>query len=272
MSFVKINQEKNYWLIFKNNRLVLIKKNSKELLPSSSDIIAIKTSFIREFDIGSYNKIKFSCAEIKDDSLIPEFLEFISLRNALDQLDLAWYQPATKALSIINWDSHHQFCGRCAEQTIRKDLSFERECPSCHLIVYPRISPSIIVLIKKEDHLLMARSPHFPPHVYGLIAGFVEAGENLEETIHREVKEEVGIRIKNLQYFGSQAWPFPDSLMIGFMADYDSGEIVIDQKEIEDAGWYRYDQLPGRPSTDISIARKLIDYFVSEQKHIHNKN
>ena len=109
----------------------------------------------------------------------------------------------------------------------------------------------------------MARGPHFPPGVYGLIAGFVEIGESLEETIHREVKEEVGIEIKNLSYFGSQAWPFPDSLMIAFVADYASGEIVIDKNEIEVAGWYRYDNLPGLPSMNISIASTLLENFVT---------
>ena len=109
----------------------------------------------------------------------------------------------------------------------------------------------------------MARSPHFPPGVYGLIAGFVDVGENIEEAVHREVKEEVGLQIKNLLYYGSQPWPFPDSLMLAFTADYASGEIVMDQDEIEDAGWYRHDNLPGLPSVALSIAMKLIDDFVN---------
>jgi NAD+ diphosphatase len=112
----------------------------------------------------------------------------------------------------------------------------------------------------------MARSPHFIPGAYGLIAGFIEVGESIEEAVHREVKEEVSINIKNLRYFGSQPWPFPDSLMIGFIADYASGEINIDHEEIEAAGWYKFDNLPGRPSTRISIASQLIEHFVAEQR------
>jgi NAD+ diphosphatase len=100
------------------------------------------------------------------------------------------------------------------------------------------------------------------PGVYGLIAGFVEVGETIEDAVHREVKEEVGLRIKNLAYFGSQPWPFPDALMIGFIAEYDSGDLVIDNDEIEAAGWYRYDNLPGRPSVPISIAARLLDHFI----------
>jgi NAD+ diphosphatase len=121
-------------------------------------------------------------------------------------------------------------------------------------------------LIHRDDQILMARSPHFPPGVYGLIAGFVEAGESVEEAVHREVKEEVGLAIKNLRYFGSQAWPFPDSLMIGFFAEYESGDLLIDHSEIEEAGWYHYDQLPGHPSVTISIAYKLIKAFIAEKK------
>lgn len=109
----------------------------------------------------------------------------------------------------------------------------------------------------------MARSPHFLPGIYGLIAGFVETGESIEETVHREVAEEVGIKIKNLSYFGSQPWPFPDSLMIAFMAEYESGEIIIDKNEIEEAGWYRYDDLPGRPSMSFSIASTMLDNFIN---------
>jgi NAD+ diphosphatase len=122
------------------------------------------------------------------------------------------------------------------------------------------------VLIKKGEHLLMARGSHFPPGIYGLIAGFVETGENLEEAIRREVKEEVGIEIKNPSYFGSQAWPFPDSLMIAFLVEYASGDIQIDKDEIEEAGWYRYDNLPGLPSMKISIASKLLESFVESCK------
>ena len=111
----------------------------------------------------------------------------------------------------------------------------------------------------------MSRSPHFPPGRYGLIAGFVEAGESIEAAAYREVEEEVGIKIKNLRYFGSQSWPFPDSLMIAFIAEYASGELIIDHNEIEDAGWYRYDNLPGKPSSSVSIAKKLIEHYIEEQ-------
>src|SRR5690606_2224103 len=128
--------------------------------------------------------------------------------------------------------------------TERHAILFERTCPTCHLAAYPRISPSIIVRIHKGDQILMARSPHFAPGIYGLIAGFVESGETLEETIHREVMEEVGIKVKNIRYFDSQPWPFPDSLMIGFTAEHASGDIQVDHHEIEHADWYGKDNIP----------------------------
>jgi len=222
----------------------------------------IKPIFLREEKLGQLNKIDVYCAELPIDYILPAEFEAVSLRHALELLGIAWYEMIAKGSMVIQWDKNHQYCGRCAHQTIQTTGHFERICPACKLNFYPRISPSIIVRIQKDDEILMARGHHFIPGAYGLIAGFVEPGETTEDAVHREVTEEISIKIKNLAYFGSQSWPFPDSLVIAFTADYASGEILIDSTEIEEAGWYRYDQLPGRPSSSISIARKLIDDFV----------
>jgi NAD+ diphosphatase len=208
------------------------------------------------------------CAEIDSSIDIPDDLIPTPLRQCFEILGMDWYVATAKAISVITWDKNHQYCGRCGNPTIYKSGTFERICNQCSLSFYPRISPSMIVLIKNEDKILMSRSPHFAPGAYGLIAGFLEVGESIEDAVHREVQEEVGLKIKNLRYFGSQSWPFPDSLMIGFTADYDSGDIVLDTNEIESADWYRYDQLPGGPSVSVSIARKLIDHFIAEQQKI----
>ncbi|MCW5583038.1 MAG: NAD(+) diphosphatase, partial [Gammaproteobacteria bacterium] len=254
-----------------NDRLLFM-KNSQYQLPANDVLSNLKLHFLRQHKLGLFNKIICYCAEIDPQILLPEDIEPIPLRKALDILSIDWYVAATKASSIINWDKNHQFCGRCGKATQHKPGTFERLCNTCGLSLYPRISPSIIVLIKNKDKIIMSRSPHFPPNTYGLIAGFVEVGESIEEAVHREVKEEVGIKIKNLHYFGSQSWPFPDSLMLGFTADYASGEITIDHHELEAADWYRYDNLPGRPSSSISIAQKLIDHFVAEQnKSTYNR-
>ena len=134
-------------------------------------------------------------------------------------------------------------------------------CLKCGLINYPRISPAIIVAVVKKNQILLARSERFPTGFYSVLAGFVEPGETFEDCVKREVKEEVGLDVKNIRYFGSQPWPFPDSLMVGFTADYDGGKILIDKTEIKDAGWFTAHDLPQIPGK-ISIARRLIDWFV----------
>lgn len=252
------------WFIFQNNQLILLKENEKN--PLTRDTFTyFETFFLRKFTLGTYQQSLCFCAEIPKDFHLPEELISLPLRKAFELLGNEWYGPLAKAYAVINWDGNHQFCGHCGAPTYHKVGSFERLCTRCGLGAYPRISPSIMVLIQKHDHVLLARSPHFAKGAYGLIAGFVEVGESLEETLHREVREEVGINVKNLIYFGSQSWPFPDSLMIGFIADYDRGEITIDNVEIIEADWYRYDNLPGYPSSSASLARKLIDHFVDSR-------
>jgi len=139
-----------------------------------------------------------------------------------------------------------------------------KECPQCGLLHFPRLAPAIIVLVERDQEFLLARSRHFLPGMYSVLAGFVEPGESLEEAVVREVKEEVGVDIKDIKYFGSQPWPFPHSLMIGFTATYAGGEISLNDSEIEDAGWFTVNNLPRIPGK-ISIARKLIDGYLAKQ-------
>lgn len=264
MSFSSTGFKKEHWFIFQGDRLLFV-KNGEDAANYHLAITGNQFICQRQHTLGHINGIACFCAEIDPASELPDWMVSIPLRKAFDILGPDWYTAATKAFSVINWDRNHQFCGHCGSPTRHKSGSFERICEQCGLVFYPRISPSMIVLIKKDDHLLMARSPHFATGIYGLIAGFIEIGESIEEAVHREVKEEVSIEIKNLRYFGSQPWPFPDSLMIGFTADYAAGEIQIDNNEIEAAAWYRFDNLPGRPSTNVSIASKLIQHFVAAQ-------
>ena len=175
-----------------------------------------------------------------------------------DDLAIAAY-----AVRMIGAAKSNRFCGRCGSQT--KPVLTERawQCPACSHIIYPRISPAIIVLIKKGDEILLARSPRFPKGMYSVIAGFVEPGETLEEALCREVQEEVGLSVHNIRYFASEPWPFPDSLMIGFTADYAGGEIRIDNNEIVAAGWFDRDNLPQLPAK-MSISRALIEEWVHQ--------
>lgn len=254
-----LKPSKTLWFVFHNDKLLLLKENYTLLNEQQSALIA--PHFIRQFSLGCFYHTEYHCAELSPETPIPEAFHAMALRQALSFFNEG-YGLAVKAWSVINWDKNHQFCSRCGGRTVHQSTTFERLCLSCGLSFYPRISPSIIVRIKKDDHILMARSPHFAPGVYSLIAGFVDVGESIEETVHREVREEVGLEIKNLSYWGSQPWPFPDSLMLAFTADYASGDIIMAPDEIEDAGWYKHDNLPGLPSTALSIAMKLIDEFI----------
>lgn len=165
---------------------------------------------------------------------------------------------AGRATQLMDWRKNHRYCGRCSTPTVIKSGEFAMSCPACGLLAYPRISPAVMVLIERGDELLLARSAHFKPGVFSALAGFVEPGETLEQCAVREVREEVGVEIANLRYFRSQPWPFPDSLMLAFFADYAGGVITPDPSEIEAAGWFSRRALPLLPDP-LSIARQLID-------------
>jgi NAD+ diphosphatase len=169
---------------------------------------------------------------------------------------------AGRAVQIVEWARTHRFCGRCATPTVLAPGERAMRCPECGLLAFPRLAPAMITLVTRgegaDSEALLARGAQFSLPMYSCLAGFVEPGESLEGAVEREVREEVGIAVKNVRYWGSQPWPFPHSLMLGFRAEYESGDIVCDPIEILDANWYRRGELPQIPP-GISIARKLID-------------
>ncbi|MEO9382740.1 NAD(+) diphosphatase [Chromobacterium phragmitis] len=185
--------------------------------------------------------------------------EWLPLRPALLAMPLPQVQAAARAAQLRQFFRSHRFCGHCATPLAISSDQLGRHCPSCGQVYYPRISPAMMVLVHRGRELLLARSPHFAPGVYSALAGFVEPGETLEECVHRETLEEVGVRVKNLKYAFSQSWPFPHSLMLAFTAEYESGDILPQEGEIEDASWFDIDALPSLP-TPISIARRLVDH------------
>jgi len=181
------------------------------------------------------------------------------LRQLWDQVDHPTWIAAGRAVQLVDWARTHRFCGRCGTATEDVAGLRAKRCPSCGLDAFPRLSPAVICLVERGDGTaLLARGPQFAAGMYSCLAGFVEPGETLEEAVAREVREEVGIEVTAIEYFGSQPWPFPNSLMIGFTATWLSGDIDVDGTEITDAGWYSAEDLPGVPSS-ISIARRLID-------------
>lgn len=196
----------------------------------------------------------------------PPGMVFEGLRGLWSRLDESLLGVAGQAAQLIEWDRTHQFCGRCGTPTQRRSDERARHCAGCGLTAYPRLSPVIMVRVVWDGRILLARAPRFAPGVYSLLAGFVEAGETLEQAIHREVAEEVGIRVQNLRYFASQSWPFPHSLMVAFTADYASGELHVDGREILDARWFTPATLPGLPSP-MSMAWRLIEDYARSERH-----
>ncbi len=192
----------------------------------------------------------------------PEGFAWKGLRGLFGLIaeELVW--AAGRAGQLVHWHCNHRFCGACGKPTEDHPRERAKICPGCGRVNHPRVSPAIIVAVVRDRRLLLAHSPRFPSKFYSVIAGFVEPGETLEECVRREVLEEVGIRVRKIRYFGSQPWPFPDSLMVAFTAEYAAGEIVVNPAEIADAGWFSDDALPPIPPP-ISIARRLIDWFAA---------
>ena len=195
----------------------------------------------------------------------PAGLGWEGLRALFSVLEDAHFALAGRAIQLLDWDRSHRYCGRCGTPTEAKAEERARVCPACKLTAYPRLAPAVMALVRREGEILLGRSPHFPPGMYSALAGFVEPGESLEQCLAREVEEEVGVRVSRIRYFTSQPWPFPNSLMIAFICDWESGEIRPQAGEIEDAKWFSVLQLPKLPSR-ISIARRLIDAAVQEMR------
>lgn len=189
--------------------------------------------------------------------------ELFPLRALAAMLDPALFGVTGRAMHTADWLSTSRFCGRCGTKTTPHPKERAMVCPSCAIHFYPRISPAIITLVRKGPLALLASNAKFPGIFYSTLAGFAEIGESLEETLVREVREESGIAVKDVRYFGSQPWPFPNSLMIAFTAEWESGDIVIDPSELSDAQWFAADALPVIPPP-LSIARQLIDAWVAD--------
>ncbi|MGN6827832.1 NAD(+) diphosphatase [Paucibacter sp. M5-1] len=191
----------------------------------------------------------------------PPGFEALPLRAAMMTLPEPLMQLAGRAAQVLEWERTHRFCGVCGTATEALAHERARRCPACGQVCYPRLSPAMMALVWRRTaagpELLLARSPGYAPGFYSALAGFVEAGESLEDCVHREVAEEVGVRVTNLRYYGSQSWPFPHSLMVAYTAEWVDGEIVPQAGEIEDARWFPLDGLPGIPPR-FSIAGHLI--------------
>ena len=255
------------WALIIHNREICYKaeENSEEALAAGTPLIpldSLDTALFADgaLRLGLYRERPLLI--IAADS-VPEGVIPASFRTALGLLNRDLSRAALLGYHLLIWLENSRFCGRCGKENEFHHHEKARFCPACQSITFPRISPAVITAVRKENRILLAHNKRFSAPVYSLLAGFVEAGETLEEAVAREINEEVGIEVENIRYFASQPWPFPDSLMIGFTADWKSGELVPDGIEISDAGWFGPEDLPRLPGKG-SIALRIIESFLEE--------
>jgi NAD+ diphosphatase len=253
----------SFQFLFQQSNLLVKKLEKAYTIPTGEDLSHLEYKIEDKLYIGRLDGHSCYTARYPEGEALPEGLEFLGLRQLHEQIDNSMLQAAFRAVQIVRWDETHRFCGACGEATIKKDDEHGKVCTKCGQIFYPRLSPAVIVAITKGDKLLLARNKNFVPGRYSVLAGFVEAGETLEECVKREIKEEVNIEVKNIKYFGSQSWPFPNSFMVGFTAEYESGEIQLDENELAEANWFSAEEMPDIPAK-LSISRRLIDWFIEK--------
>lgn len=236
-------------------------------LPSVDQIDAHGIEAVRRQYLGSLNGTHCYSLELETRVSAPGEFEFRDLRMLFGKLDAEHHAVAGRAVQIVEWDRTHQFCGVCGERTVLSESDRSRTCPSCQIPMYPRLAPAMITAVERDDQILLGRARNFPPGIYSVLAGFVEPGESAEEAVVREVFEETRIVCGDIEYFGSQPWPFPNSLMLGFKAKYISGEIdCSDDDELEDAMWCRADDMPNTFPGNISISQWLLNDFLERNR------
>lgn len=253
--------EPAWWFVFLGDKLLIELRDKAVAIPCVTHLESLNLRPIRKQYLGTLDGRPCYSAELAANASAPEGMAFQGLRPLFGLLEENLFWLSGRAIQIMNWDQTHQYCGRCGTPTETKPNERAKVCPQCGFMNFPRISPAIIVAILKGNQILLSRAHRFLPGLYSVIAGFVDPGETLEECVRREIEEEVGIEVENICYFGSQPWPFPNSLMVAFTADYASGEITIDKTEVMDAGWFTANNLPAIPDK-VSISRGLIDWFV----------
>jgi NAD+ diphosphatase len=251
------NTEPALWFAFQRSHM-LVHVAEKPDLPCCHDLAEHGLDAARRQYLGTYQGKHCYTAELQDSATLPEGWAVLGLRDLFRHFDESLAALSGRAYQILDWDRNHQFCSRCGTPTELRANERARACPGCGYTTYPPISPAIMVLITRGRELLLARKREWAAGRYSALAGFVEPGEMLEHTVARETREEVGVEITNIRYFGSQPWPFPHSLMIAFTAEYAGGELRPDGVEIEEAQWFDAAALPGLPP-GISISRRLIN-------------
>ncbi|MDY6462395.1 MULTISPECIES: NAD(+) diphosphatase [Acinetobacter] len=204
--------------------------------------------------------------DLQNSEAIPDGLQLVPIRQLLQYWNTQQFEQASRAIQLLEWRRNHKFCSHCGEKTESHPTEFAMICPACHYHQYPRVQPCVITVITRgNDEILLAKNAKNTRNMYGLIAGFVEVGETLEEAVRRETEEEVGLKVKNIQYLASQPWPFPSNLMIAFKAEYADGDLKLQAEEISDAQFFKFDALPEIPFKG-SIAHAMIMHVTEGSK------
>lgn len=254
---------KKYWFVFCKTDIMLEKVGKGYTIPLSEEAPITLYPWTQVLNVtpmkdGTEVKAVMIDQPITDNPLY----EMCGLRPSFYHLSKELYLKAGKCNELLYWDNNTNFCGVCgAPMKMHTDIS--KRCTNCGKEVWPQLATAVIVLVHRGNEVLLVHARNFKTDFYGLVAGFVETGETLEEAVHREVKEETGIEIKNLHYFGSQPWPYPCGLMVGFNADYDGGDIHLQQSELSKGAWFTKDNLPTIPEP-LSIARMILDDWINK--------
>lgn len=252
-----------YWFISRAGNLLVREDTDGIKIPTAAAPEELGLSPGRLHYLGTWQGVPCYATGTDTETGLAEGLAFHPLRGLYGAMDEGLFHLAGRAVQLVAWGRTHQYCGTCGTKTVPSPKEHAMLCPACGSMSFPRLAPAVITAILKRNQVLLARAKHFTNNMYGLIAGFVEPGETLEDCVRREIREEVGINVTNVRYFGSQQWPFPHSLMIGFIADYESGDIQVDGEEIVDAQWFDPAQLPVIPPP-VSIARKMLDWYLEQ--------
>ncbi len=248
--------DEDFLLCYRDNQVLLQKSGDDYNIPRKRDFIGITESPVYLFSINSNHFFGLVESDLHPPSF--EFHDIFILRN-LKNKEFAWL--GSVGYQLMNWYHNNRYCGRCGSKTEMRKNERALACPECNLVIFPKILPAVIVAITCNNKILLAKGKNYKGDFYALIAGYVDVGESIEETVVREVKEEVGLNIKNLKYYKSQPWPFSSSIMLGFTAEADdTQQIIIDEKEIFEAGWFTRENLPPHAS-GISISGDLIAAF-----------
>ncbi len=252
------------WFVFYKNQLLLYKNKQgiSEIPVTNYPPVDPEKAMIHT--IGTYQGITYQAYAISQPIIENEACAMVELRASYLLLPPDIHRLAGKAFQLLYWDDNSRYCPSCGTAT-HQNSPISKQCPECHKEIYPTISTAILVLVQKQEKILLVHAHNFSGNFYSLIAGFLEPGESLEACVRREVLEETGLRIKNITYFGNQPWPYPSGLMVGFIAEYESGEITLQTEELRDGKFYDADNLPELPGK-LSLARKMIDWWILSRK------